>query len=309
MRQVGTLDNQQDAHRFASYLVTQGISARPEEDSERWSIWVLEESQVGAAREAFEEFQQDPGHERYRNLEGKARSIVQGEERRREAVRRNVIEMRGRWPSGAAGVRRPAPFVSAVITLCVVVAMFSGVFSLRYGSSPGAEQVKRRLMFVDQDLASTSPFASVARGEVWRLVTPAFLHLNLLHLAFNMFALLAFGRALEHALGAPRLALMMLVIAIVSNVAQAATPPSLQATWGGPFFGGMSGVVYGLFGYSWMAGLRGAKGLAPLSPGTVMMMLVWLGLGLAGMMHIANTCHVTGLLTGMVAGAYATSRT
>ena len=45
------------------------------------------------------------------------------------------------------------------------------------------------------------------------------------------------------------LGLLILAIAVASNLGQALTP----VEWGGsPHFGGMSGVAYGLLGYAWM---------------------------------------------------------
>ena len=41
----------------------------------------------------------------------------------------------------------------------------------------------------------------VADGEYWRLVTSGFLHFNLWHIAFNMYALYILGTLLEPAIG------------------------------------------------------------------------------------------------------------
>ena len=43
----------------------------------------------------------------------------------------------------------------------------------------------------------------VNKGFVWQLFTYMFVHQNYMHLFFNMFALLMFGRALERELGKP----------------------------------------------------------------------------------------------------------
>lgn len=47
----------------------------------------------------------------------------------------------------------------------------------------------------------------VAAGEWWRVVTSGFLHANLLHIGFNMFALWIFGPVLEREIGSLRFAL------------------------------------------------------------------------------------------------------
>ena len=63
--------------------------------------------------------------------------------------------------------------------------------------------------------------ALIRRGEVWRLLTAAFLHdeRNLLHLAFNMLALYWFGRRLEDRYGSREFLLFYLVGAVLANVA------------------------------------------------------------------------------------------
>ncbi len=86
----------------------------------------------------------------------------------------------------------------------------------------------------------------IENGEVWRLVTPIFLHFGILHIAFNMFWLYDLGTLIERRIGSFVFVLLVLALAIPSNYA--AVPGH------GAFFGGMSGVVYGLFGYAWVRG-------------------------------------------------------
>src|SRR5207249_9275904 len=49
-------------------------------------------------------------------------------------------------------------------------------------------------------------FAVINKGEFWRLFTALFLHYNLLHLAFNLFALYVLGPSLEKIIGTVRFA-------------------------------------------------------------------------------------------------------
>ncbi|MGH9282429.1 MAG: rhomboid family intramembrane serine protease, partial [Acidimicrobiales bacterium] len=52
------------------------------------------------------------------------------------------------------------------------------------------------------------------RDEYYRMLTAAFLHAGLLHLAFNMFGLYAFGSQLEQVVGAPRFLALYLLSAL-----------------------------------------------------------------------------------------------
>jgi GlpG protein len=139
-------------------------------------------------------------------------------------------------------------------------------------------------------------------GQYWRLVTPAFLHFSWLHIAFNCLWLWELGNRVERVMGPGNLIGLFLVIAVVSNTS--------QHLFGGPaLFGGMSGVVYGLLGFSWVgARLQPAWSFSPSKP-VMILMLVWLAVCIAGAVEglgfgaVANAAHVGGLAAGAVLGA------
>jgi GlpG protein len=91
------------------------------------------------------------------------------------------------------------------------------------------------------------------------------------------------------------LGLLVVVIGVASNLAQ---------YWvGGPFFSGMSGVVYGLLGYIWMKGKFDPTSGLYLHPHTVAMMLIWFLVCLMGWVpNIANMAHAAGLGLGVLWG-------
>jgi GlpG protein len=138
-------------------------------------------------------------------------------------------------------------------------------------------------------------------GQLWRLVTPVFLHFGLLHITFNALWCWELGRRIERALGSLNLLGLFLVIAAVSNTAQ-------QAVSGPVLFGGLSGVVYGWLGFAWTAGRLNPRWreLTP-STGIMLFMVGWLLVCLVGIVDVlgfsvANAAHVGGLLSGAVLG-------
>jgi GlpG protein len=150
--------------------------------------------------------------------------------------------------------------------------------------------------------------SQIEHGQVWRLVTPIFLHLGILHLVFNLLMLYDLGGLIEARRGWVRLLLFVLVLAVTSNVAQYYYG---HVRWDGwvpwprpsPLFGGMSGVLYGLFGYAWMKGRFEPDSGLELNSQTVVLMLVWFFLCLTGVIGgIANMAHGAGLLVGIVMG-------
>jgi rhomboid protease GlpG len=139
-------------------------------------------------------------------------------------------------------------------------------------------------------------FADILRGEVWRLVTPIFMHLAILHILFNMMWLWDLGRLVELIKGSIFLLVFVLATGIAANVAQYAITQN-------PGFGGMSGVVYALLGYVWMQGKYNPRFGFELHQATVIMMLVWYVLCWTGLVGpIANWAHTAGLLLGVAWG-------
>ncbi len=58
----------------------------------------------------------------------------------------------------------------------------------------------------------------IAKGQLWRLVTPIFLHGSVLHIGFNMYALYVIGPALERFLGRTRFLLLYFLAGVGGNV-------------------------------------------------------------------------------------------
>jgi len=138
----------------------------------------------------------------------------------------------------------------------------------------------------------------IRHGQVWRLITPIFIHFGLMHLAFNLTMTWQLGSLLERRFGPLHFSGLVLILAIVSNLAQFYTS--------GPAFGGLSGVLYGLFGYFWIGSKLNPYFGYQINPGAVKMLLIWFALcwvdffGLLGDIKVANMAHTGGLITGMI---------
>ena len=133
-------------------------------------------------------------------------------------------------------------------------------------------------------------------SEPWRVLTPVWLHFGWLHLVFNSLWWWDLGRRIEQRQSSRRLLWLFILIALLSNAAQA---------WEGVhLFGGLSGVIYGLLGYIWLYD-RVRTPVFFLPQGILIFMLIWLILGLTnafsalGMGNMANMAHLGGLLAGL----------
>jgi GlpG protein len=270
MRQAGTLPSQQDAQRFSDYLLSIGISSRVEHTADdSWAIWIHDENQIPLSKQKLDEYLLEPNDERYRTAERVARQAKREAAEKRRKAQKNFIDMRDQW----ASPWRRRPVTMALIVISVLV--YLGVGDLR-----------AELFFVPSEML---------QGQVWRLVTPIFLHFGLLHILFNMWWLYDLGGVIERQLGSWRFALLVLAIAVSSNAAQFAAS--------GPGFGGMSGVVFGLFGYAWVRGRLDPTSGLYLRPDVVFWMMAWFALCLTGAVGgVANWAHGMGLGVGALLG-------
>lgn len=85
----------------------------------------------------------------------------------------------------------------------------------------------------------------VAAGEWYRLVTSGFLHVNILHLAMNMFVLYMIGTQLEVALGRWKYLGMYMTSLLAGALAVVIITPHTPTV-------GASGAIYGLFGVAFV---------------------------------------------------------
>ncbi len=119
-------------------------------------------------------------------------------------------------------------------------------------------------------------FEPIRRGEVWRLVTPIFLHFGAMHLLFNMWMLWDLGRLVEGSRGSLKFLGLVLVVAVVSNFAQFYMRSLYDPRYAYGIFGGMSGVLFGLLGYAWMKSRYDPAAEIYVHPNTVIFMMIWL---------------------------------
>jgi len=317
MRQAGTLRNGQQARRFTDYLMTLGIVAHVEEDSDGWIIWVRDENQIEQAKQELADFRVNPDDARYRGAADKADAIRRERIEKSERARKNVVEMRQRWNRPAT---QRCPMVLAMIAVSVLVFLLSG-FGTRMESVASYLTLTELKDVEDNRVAwSGKGLSEIKKGQIWRLVTPIFVHLGPWHIFFNMYVLYFLGSQVEERRSTWRFALMVLVLAVASNLAEyrlnmtlpvghlLAGRIGLQEWYAevfalSPAFGGMSGVAYGLFGYIWMKTLYDPGSGLYLARSTVVIMIVWFFLCLFNIMGgITNTAHAVGLGLGIAIG-------
>lgn len=300
MRKAGDFNNEIHAKRFVDFLLTQGIPTKVDEDSGTWQVWVLEEKDLDNARFEYEEFIEAPDDPLYLAAVREAEQLRRREKRKARERSKNHIDLGKQWRSRPTGLY---PLTLTLIGMCVVATFYSG--GLFPTDDPAAEYVKSELALPlpvagDQGLLYLPK--AVLQGQVWRLVTPIFPHGSLLHLLFNMSFLLIIGQIIEIRRGVWIYLGLVVGLAVIANLA---TYWWYLATGNEQIAIGMSGVLYGLFGYAWIKSqFDRSKGIY-ISPNMALVLMAWLFICMTGLVgNIANAAHVSGLLAG-VAISYA----
>ncbi len=136
----------------------------------------------------------------------------------------------------------------------------------------------------------------VAQGAYWQIFTAMFLHLNILHIGFNMLSLFFVGRAVEVFYGKWRYLLLYLLSGIAGGIVFFFTSPGGSAV-------GASGAIFGVFGALGVFYIVNRKSLGAYGRGAIGNWLFWIGLNLVfGLTNtdIALTAHIGGLVAGML---------
>lgn len=301
MRHIGNLPEEKQARTFEDYLLTLGIKSMAEAEEGGWAVWVYDEDDVAKAREEFQRFCENPADARYQQAARAAEAQRRAEQKLLEEFRKHNIDVRRQWerPSAAR-----TPVTTVFIALSVLVAVLTtdfrqGIWHLCNRSDSLLPYLYIAPVLREGDKIYWSPaegLSAVRRGQVHRLVTPIFIHFDILHLLFNMLWLKTLGGAIELRRGSRRLLGLILFVAVTSNLA--------QYRWNVLAFGGMSGVDFGLFGYIWMKSKYDPPSGFFMPSQLVFFMIAYMVICYTGIMPIANAAHTVGLLAGMAVGLW-----
>ncbi len=177
-------------------------------------------------------------------------------------------------------------YTFSITIFCVIL------FVLSY-----SEMGKRLQEIMFMGSPETGFLYEIRHGQIWRLITPIFIHLSILHILFNMLLFKDLGYLIENKFGKNELLTLIGISGIVSNLAQYFVS--------GPQFGGMSGVLYAMLGFVWVYKKIHHDFEYALPGRDITIMVGWLLLCLTGFLGpIANTAHAGGLFVGMLFAIY-----
>jgi GlpG protein len=288
MRLIGHLEDEKAARTFGDYLYVQGIENHLEhEKPDGWGIWINDEDKIEDAAALLAAFRLNPADPKYR-AKAKVAPELRAEAEKSEAKYRKRLSDRRHLfrPLGTYGF---GPLTFVLIVISVTVCLLSNF---------GSNLPPIMSLFIT-DYTTGDPFGSslpeIRHGQLWRLITPIFIHFGPIHILFNMLWLRDLGSMIEGRQSSWLLAILVLVTGVCSNLG--------QFWFVGPSFGGMSGVVYALLGYVWIRGKFDPGSGLFVHPSTVTMMIIWFFACFTPIVpHVANAAHAVGLVMGIAWG-------
>jgi len=134
-------------------------------------------------------------------------------------------------------------------------------------------------------------------GEFYRFVTTTLCHVDILHLCFNLWFMWSLARVVERRLGVARSVAGFVLLAVVTTSSEIAFDN----------YGiGLSGVLFGVFGYLLVARHRDVEVASICHRRLVETVFLWFGLcfvlDATGLMRIGNLAHSSGLALGYLLG-------
>ena len=272
---IGRINNPRAAQAFSDYMRTQGIKVIYRQQEGLYHLFITDPDVEDLTCAELRDFLTNPDDPKYLDA-----SWNEGTTNFRSAT--SLLQTSSIWTgfwSRAGVVTRTLVFISVLVTLLTV-----------FGSNG---EVTRWLTIADIYTWNGS-LSDIYSGQIWRLITPIFLHFMVLHILFNMMWLWDLGGMIEKKQSSAFLIFFVISIGILSNI--------IQYLSSGPAFGGMSGVVYGLLGYTWLRSLKPQSGYK-LNNTIVVLMIIWLIMGFTGILGpIGNAAHLSGLILGVAYG-------
>lgn len=251
---------EQDLQELSDYLRARGLQHRITEEQGQQCLWVLDERVVPALQEFLAQYSQ-------------------GDIRLEPA------------PVTESTVYSQPSLLQQVIHVPIVVGLIA-LSSLGYFLQQGM------FGFTLLNAITFAPLEfSYSNGELWRILTPVFLHFSVLHVVFNCMCVWDLGRRLELFFGSFHFAIFFVVTSIAANLVQFAWSGSVS-------FGGISGFICAMFGFITVRRFFDSHPLINVPLPYISFMFLWLALCVIGVIDyvfnvsIANAAHLGGLIAG-----------
>jgi GlpG protein len=282
MIRAANIEGTYDLRPLLEAMARQGIQFRVTEESGSQIIWVSSEAEVVPSVDLVKQWQK---------LREDGLAPVGG----RSASLASYFPVSSTAQQSFRQIWR-APVTSLFILLAIIVGVTTNM---------GSELRGDNWMFYPEWMSGSafnplSYLQILAQGksaiEYLQTLTPAFLHFGIVHILFNCLWIWKFGRMIEALQSSFAFVLVSIFIIYVSNTAQLLWSHSV-------FFGGLSGLVYGLLGYIWISQTLNPRGRLRLPNSMFAVMVGFMVLmAVVPFGFIANAAHIGGVVAGVIIG-------
>ena len=265
---IASMSLDKDLSSYSNYLKGMGIAHRITEESGNQSIYVANPGNLSEAKHILDLYLND-------QLETSDTFVEE-----------KLFPINGN-PLGL--------FLETPITICIIGLTLLLAMATSLGSDLSVYSVLLYpLIDTSSLLGSLSELKSIL--VLSKTVTPMFLHFGELHLVFNMLWMWYFGKQLEQILPAWLFLSSIILISFTSNTVQ-------YLVSGYNNFGGMSGVIYGLVGFSWIVSKFQMKKNMIITNNLFVFFVVSLVLmEIFASSWVATAAHIGGLVSGLIVG-------
>lgn len=136
---------------------------------------------------------------------------------------------------------------------------------------------------------------SIFNGRYWGLISSNFLHVEILHLVFNLYWFWVFGKKMEYEIGEISFLFLIISSALISSLA--------ELGFSGESGIGLSGIVYAFFGFILIKSKASNSYDGFLNSSTIRLFVMWMlfciVLSYLKIFPIANAAHVGGFIWGL----------
>ncbi|AAU38792.1 rhomboid family intramembrane serine protease [[Mannheimia] succiniciproducens] len=227
--------------------------------------------QTAAILQDLAEFHRNPFDERYERASWETGDVSSGSHSLKELAENSSQGIKQQ-------LLKTGPVTLLITLICIIVYGFE--------ISGMAEQIMQFAHF---------PYEFGENQQIWRYFTHSLVHLSSMHITFNLVWWWIFGGAIERYFGSTKLIIIYVLAAFATGVTQNFAS--------GPHFFGLSGVVYAVLGYVFVADKFSPNNRFNLPSGFFNVLIIGIALGfvtpLIGI-KMGNTAHITGLLVGLI---------
>lgn len=267
MYSIAAFEHPRLAQALADYLTIQQIKCKVIEQDNQYLLLIEDYQDMDKARPIVEDFISNPNQQKYLQASWQRNDV-------------NQLSVKG---TGIATIFQTIWQQTAWLSRSIALAVIAVYILSITGSA----------VWLFQTLSFPAEISQLAGLEIYRLLTPALMHASFIHLAFNLCWWVYLAGRIEKTEDSTRLINLVLFAAISSHL--------LQYALEGNLFLGLSGVVYGLFGYVWLMAKRSGEPAYQLSNAMFGLIVGWMLFGFADLLPIrmANWAHLGGLLAGL----------